>query len=126
MPLFLRIRACYRSRAARQPLVAVLSRRAVTQLRVLLREPPPARARPALRRHRNTGVPISIGARFSSINPIRTGPGHVATAAVAVRAASSDRLLLIELNRFAVGVASAVSRREALPKHNPYMVSDLY
>ena len=31
----------------------------------------------------------------------------------------------IELNRFAVGVASAVSNLEALPKHNPYMMSGL-
>lgn len=45
--------------------------------------------------------------------------------AFAVRAASSDRLLLIELNRFAVGVAAAVSSRGALPTHNPYVVSEL-
>ena len=32
---------------------------------------------------------------------------------------------MIELNRFAVG-ASAVSSREALSKHNPYMVSERY
>ena len=32
----------------------------------------------------------------------------------------------LELNRFAVGVASAVSNLEALPKHNPYMMSGLY
>ena len=31
-----------------------------------------------------------------------------------------------ELNRFAVGVASAVLNLEALPKHNPYMMSGLY
>ena len=31
----------------------------------------------------------------------------------------------IELNRFAVGVASAVLSREALPTHNPDMVSEL-
>ena len=30
-----------------------------------------------------------------------------------------------ELNRFAVGVASAVLSREALPTHNPDMVSEL-
>jgi hypothetical protein len=35
-------------------------------------------------------------------------------------------LLHIELNRFAVGVASVVSSRGALPTHNPYMVSELY
>ena len=34
--------------------------------------------------------------------------------------------LTVELNRFAVGVASAVSNLEALPKHNPYMMSGLY
>ena len=34
--------------------------------------------------------------------------------------------ILVELNRFAVGVASAVSNLEALPKHNPYMMSGLY
>ena len=32
----------------------------------------------------------------------------------------------VELNRFAVGVASAVSGLEALPKHNPSMVSERY
>ena len=95
VPLFLRTRACYRSRAARQPLGAVLSRDAVTQLPVLLRESPPARARPALLRHRNTGVPISIGARL-----VRSTLSELAAAtwqrpASAVRAASSDRLLLI-------------------------------
>ena len=37
-----------------------------------------------------------------------------------------SRLKPIELNRFAVGVASAVSRRGALPTYNPCMVSELY
>ena len=32
----------------------------------------------------------------------------------------------LELNRFAVGVAAAVSSRGALPTHNPYVVSELY
>ena len=31
----------------------------------------------------------------------------------------------VELNRFAVGVASAVSNLEALPKHNPHVMSGL-
>ena len=39
---------------------------------------------------------------------------------------NSFHFIEIELNRFAVGVASGVSRRGALPKHNRYMVSERY
>ena len=40
-------------------------------------------------------------------------------------ASGSSGFSVIELNRFAVGVASAVSNLEALPKHNPHVMSGL-
>ena len=65
-------------RSARQLLHPASSHAASARISVLFRAPQPARARTALRRHPHNGIPISIGARFSSINPIRPGPGHAA------------------------------------------------
>ena len=78
MPLLLRTRARHLPRSARQLLHPASSHAASARISVLFRAPQPARARPALRRHPHNGIPISIGARFSSINPIRPGPGHAA------------------------------------------------
>ena len=78
MPLLLRTRARHLSRSARKLLHPASSHGASARIPVLFRAPQPARARTALRRHPHTGIPISIGARFSSINPIRPGPGHAA------------------------------------------------
>ena len=78
MPLLLRTRARHLPRSARQLLHPASSHAASARISVLFRAPQPARARTALRRHPHNGIPISIGARFSSINPIRPGPGHAA------------------------------------------------
>ena len=78
VPLLLRTRARHLPRSARQLLHPASSHAASAWIPVLFRAPQPARARTALRRHPHTGIPISIGARFSSINPIRPGPGHAA------------------------------------------------
>ena len=78
MPLLLRTRARHLPRSARHLLHPASSHAASARISVLFRAPQPARARPALRRHPHNGIPISIGARFSSINPIRPGPGHAA------------------------------------------------
>ena len=76
MPLLLRTRARHLPRSARQLLHPASSHGASARIPALFRVPQPARARPALRCHPHNGIPISIGARFSSINPIRPGPGH--------------------------------------------------
>ena len=74
VPLLLRTRARHLPRSARQLLHPASSHGAIARIPVLFRALQPARTRTALRRHPHNGIPISIGARFSSINPIPTCP----------------------------------------------------
>ena len=99
MPLLLRTRARHLPRSARQLLHPASSHGAIARIPVLFRALQPARTRPALRRHPHNGIPISIGARFSSINPIPTCPGHVPHGRPPLLAGTArNRLLLIMLN----------------------------
>ena len=115
MPLLLRTRARHLPRSARQLLHPASSHAASARISVLFRAPQPARARPALRRHPHNGIPISIGARFSSINPIRPGPGH---AAIGQRSLFTGRIDSFSVARHITqgrGLASRRRSRPALP-----------
>ena len=97
MPLLLRTRARHLPRSARQLLHPASSHGAIARIPVLFRALQPARTRTALRRHPHNGIPISIGARFSSINPIPTCPGHVPHGRPPLLAGTArNRLLLIK------------------------------
>ena len=96
VPLLVRTRAPQLPRSASQPLEHSPAHSDITQLPVILREPKPAQPRPALHRHPHTRNPIPIGARFSSINPIRPVPGDAGNGQRSLFAGhSSDRLLII-------------------------------
>ena len=75
VPLLVRTLVRQLPRSVSQPLHDAPPHADITQFQLLLREPQPAPPRTATPPPPHTAIPIPIGARFSSINSIRPGPG---------------------------------------------------
>ena len=127
MPLLLRTRARHLPRSARQLLHPASSHAAIARIPVLFRALQPARTRTALRRHPHNGIPISIGARFSSINPIPTCPGHVPHGRPPLLAGTARNRLLLIIVRFLLYWAGrsltgslVISQPDGAPTKSPH------